>query len=310
MPRPIIIDTDPGQDDAVAILLALASPELEVKAITTVAGNVPLPLTTENALRVVELANRTEVAVYAGCPRPMLRPLLTAEHVHGKSGLDGSDLPPAKIAARAQHAVAFLIEALAQAPEPITLVPIGPLTNIALALVARPAIQANIREIVLMGGAWKTGGNTSPAAEFNILVDPHAADVVFRAGIPIVMMPLDVTHQNLTTPERLERIRAIGTKLAQTVANMLAFYDRHDIEKYGMPGGPLHDPTTIAYLLKPDLFGGKKVHVAIETADTPAQGTTIVDWWGKTKAEPNALFVNAIDSDGFYRLLLQRLARL
>ncbi len=259
---------------------------------------------------MLELAKRTDVPVYAGCPRPMLRPLLTAEHVHGDSGLDGSNLPPPAIAERSQHAVSFLLEALARAPEPVTLVPIGPLTNIALALISQPSIAGNVTEIVLMGGAWKTGGNTSPAAEFNILVDPHAADVVFRSGIPIVMMPLDVTHQNLTTPERLEQIRAIGSKLADTVANMIAFYDRHDIAKYGMPGGPLHDPTTIAYLLRPELFRGKHVHVAIETANAPSLGQTVVDWWGKTREKPNARFMHDIDADGFYQLLVERLARL
>ena len=203
--RKIIIDTDPGQDDAVAILLALASPgELDVRGITTVAGNVPLALTSLNARKVCELAGRDDVAVYAGCERPMVRELITAEYVHGATGLDGADLPDPTMALQPTHAVDFLVETLMAGDEgEITLCPLGPLTNIAMALLREPRIASKVREIVLMGGGFFEGGNVTPAAEFNIFVDPHAADVVFTSGIPITMMPLDVTHQALATPTRV-----------------------------------------------------------------------------------------------------------
>lgn len=309
--RSIIIDCDPGQDDAVMLLLALASPEeLDVRGITTVAGNVPLDLTQRNARIMCDLAGRTEVPVYAGCPRPMVRDLITAEAVHGQTGIDGIELFDPETPLQRQHAVDFLVEALMTAPQPITLVPAGPLTNIALALVKEPRIAANIAQIVLMGGAWREGGNSSPAAEFNILVDPHAAHVVLTCGRPIVVMSLDVTHQALTTPDRLAAIGAIDTRVGRAVRKMLEFYDRHDIEKYGMPGGPLHDPCTIAYLLRPDLFAGKELHVAVDTTSEASMGATLVDYWGVTGNAPNATWMHTIDADSFYTLLIERLARL
>ena len=309
--RPIIIDTDPGQDDAVAILLALASPdELEVLAITAVAGNVPLELTVINSLSLVELAGRPEVPVYRGSVRPMVNTLVTAEHVHGSTGLDGADLPPPSVAARPGHAVDKIVEILMSRNEQVTVCALGPLTNIGLALVREPAIADKIDHFVVMGGGFFEGGNTTPAAEFNIYVDPHAAHVVFTSGVPIVMMPLDVTHKALTTPDRLQRFRTIGSAAGDAVAGMLSFYDRWDIEKYGLPGGPLHDPTVIAYLLRPELFGGREVSVEIETAPGPTQGMTIVDWWGVTDNEPNALVMNQIDADEFFDLLVERIGRL
>ena len=308
--RPIIIDCDPGQDDAVMLLLALASPQaLDIRAITTVAGNVPLALTQRNARIMCDLAGRTDVPVFAGCPRPMVRELITAEAVHGQTGIDGIEPFEPETPLQSRHAVDFLVETLMAAAAPITLVPAGPLTNIAMALVTEPRIAANIAEIVLMGGAWREGGNTSPAAEFNILVDPHAAHVVFTCGRPIVVMSLDVTHQALTTPERRAAIGAIDSRVGGVHA-MLEFYDRHDIEKYGMPGGPLHDPCTIAYLLRPDLFAGKEVHVAIDMSSEASMGATLVDYWGVTAQPPNATWIHTIDADGFYALLTERLARL
>jgi purine nucleosidase len=291
----------------VAILLALASPELAVKAITTVAGNVAVEHTTRNALSLLELAGRPEVPVYPGCPRPMLRQLQTAHHVHGEEGLEGARLPAPRLTAQRRHAVAYLIETLSVPGEPVTVVAIGPLTNLAMALVAAPGIASRLQEIVIMGGAFRTGGNTSRAAEFNMLVDPHAADVVFRAGVPIVMMPLDVTHQALTTPERLGRIRAIANPVARTVADILAARPGSDVARFGAPGWPLHDPTTIAYLVRPELFGGRDVHVAVETASELTLGQTLVDWWGKSGAKPNARFMHELDADGFFRLLTRRL---
>ena len=293
------------------LLLALASPEaLDLRAITTVAGNVPLALTQRNARIMCDLAGRTDVPVFAGCPRPMVRDLITAEAVHGQTGIDGVELFEPETPLQSQHAVDYLVETLMDAAAPITLVPAGPLTNIAMALVTEPRIVANIAEIVLMGGAWREGGNTSPAAEFNILVDPHAAHVVFTCGRPIVVMSLDVTHQALTTQERLAAIGVIDSRVGRSVHAMLEFYDRHDIEKYGMPGGPLHDPCTIAYLLRPELFQGKHVHVDVEIASENSMGATLVDYWGVTGQPANATWMHTIDADGFYALLAERLARL
>jgi purine nucleosidase len=309
--RKIIIDTDPGQDDAVAILLALASPELEVLGITAVAGNVPLELTEKNARKICELAGRPEVKVYAGAVRPLVRALETAEHVHGKSGLDGPELPEPRMPLQRQHAVDFIVETLmSAAPGTVTLCPLGPLTNIALALIREPAIAPRIREIVLMGGGFFEGGNITPAAEFNICVDPHAADVVFRAGTPIVMMPLDVTHKALTSAERIAAFRALGTRVGTATAEMLDFFERFDVEKYGSEGGPLHDPCVIAYLLKPELFGGRECNVTIETVSELTMGMTVVDWWGVTDRPKNAMVIREINDGGFFALLTERLARL
>ncbi len=311
MPRRIIIDTDPGQDDAVAILLALASPELEVMAITTVAGNVPQPLVTDNALKIVELAGRGHVPVHRGCERPLLRPLYTAEYVHGPSGIDGADLPDASWPPSPGHGVDVIVEAcMASVDDPITLCPIGPLTNVATALVKQPAIVAGIAEIVLMGGGFFEGGNTTPTAEFNIYVDPHAAAIVFDAGVPITMMPLDVTHQALVTPEHIGRFRDLRTPVGDAVAGMLGFYERHDVEKYGIGGAPLHDPCVIAYLIEPDLFSGRRCHVAVETASELTMGMTVVDWWAVGDREPNALVMNEVDADRFLDLVVERLATL
>jgi purine nucleosidase len=309
--RPIIIDTDPGQDDAVAILAALASPEeLDVLAITAVAGNVPLDLTVNNCLALVELADRGDVPVYRGSARPMVKRLVTAEYVHGPTGLDGAGLPPASLREAPGHAVDEIVEIVNTSDRGVTLCTLGPLTNVGLALVRDPGIIDNIEQIVMMGGGFFEGGNTTPAAEFNVYVDPHAAHVVFTSGIPIVMMPLDVTHKALTTPDRLARFAGLGTPAGDAVAGMLDFYDRWDVEKYGLPGGPLHDPTVIAYLLEPDLFDGRSVSVEIDISPGPTLGMTIVDWWGVTDASPNALVMKDIDSDGFFELLVDRIGRL
>jgi purine nucleosidase len=310
--RQIIIDTDPGQDDAVAILLALASPEeLEVLGIVAVAGNVPLRLTERNARRVCELAGRPEVPVYAGCERPMHRVLVTAEYIHGKTGLDGPTLPEPTMTLQPQHGVDFLIEALRRADAGgVTLCALGPLTNIAMALVKAPDVAGKVAEIVAMAGAYFEVGNVTPAAEFNIYVDPHAADVVLRSGIPVTMIPLDVSHKALTTRPRIERFRALGTRCGVAVAEMLDFFERHDVEKYGFDGGPLHDPCVIAYLLRPELLQGRKVNVEIETGSPLTLGMTVADWWGVTARPPNVQFMNDIDADGFYDLLTERIARL
>jgi purine nucleosidase len=309
--RRIIIDTDPGQDDAVAILLALASPEIEVLGITAVAGNVPLALTEKNARKICELAGRSDLRVFAGAARPLVRPLVTAEYVHGKSGLDGPDLPEPVMPLQAGHAVDFIVDTLMREPAgSVTLCPLGPLTNIALALIREPRIAERTAGIVLMGGGFFEGGNTTPAAEFNIYVDPHAADVVFRSGIPIVMMPLDVTHKALTTRPRVAAIRSLGNRAGVATAEMLEFFERFDEQKYGTEGGPLHDPCVIAYLLAPELFSGRECNVAVETGSELTMGMTVIDWWRVTPRPKNARVMRDLDADGFFTLLTDRLSRL
>ncbi|KJZ21008.1 nucleoside hydrolase [Loktanella sp. S4079] len=311
-PRKIIIDTDPGQDDAVAILLALASPkEIEVLGVTAVAGNVPLPLTEKNARIVCELAGKPETKVFAGCDAPMHRKLVTAEHVHGKTGLDGPPMDDPKMPLQAQHAVDFIIDTIRNEPEgTVTLCPIGPLTNIATAFEKAPDIIPRIQEIVLMGGAYFEVGNITPAAEFNIYVDPEAAKIVFDSGVPLVVMPLDVTHKALTTKARVDAFRAMNTKVGDMVAAWTDFFERFDMEKYGSEGAPLHDPCTIAYLIDPTLFSGRHINVEIETDSDLTLGMTVADWWRVTDREPNALFVGDLDAEGFYALLADRLAKL
>jgi purine nucleosidase len=309
--RSIIIDSDPGQDDAVALLMALASPELDVLGVTTVAGNVPLSYTSRNARIVVELAGRRDVPVFSGAIRPLLKTLVTAEHVHGKTGLDGPQLPEPTMPLATEDAVDFIIRTLRERPAgSVTLCPLGPLTNIGLALVRAPDIGARIGEIVLMGGACFEGGNITPCAEFNIFVDPHAAEIVFRSGVPIVMLPLDVTHQVLSTKARIATIDNLGNRAGKMVAQMLSFSERFDLEKYGADGAPLHDPCVIAYLLRPDLFSGRHINVEIETRSELTMGMTVADWWGVSGRPANATFIRAVDADGFYTLLTERLARL
>lgn len=311
MRETIVIDTDPGQDDAVAILLALASPELDVLGLTAVAGNVPLHLTEKNALKICELAGRPDVKVFAGAVHPLVRRLVTAEHVHGRTGLNGPDLPEPTMKPQDGHAVDFIIDTLLhEPPGSVTLCPLGPLTNIARAMAREPRIVPRIREIVLMGGGFFEGGNVTPTAEFNIYVDPHAADIVLRSGAPIVMMPLDVTHKALTTAKRVAAFRALGTRVGTAIAEMLEFFERFDEEKYGTDGGPLHDPCVIAYLLKPELFNGRLINVSVETASELTMGMTVADWWGVTNADKNATFMRDIDHDGFFALLTERIARL
>jgi purine nucleosidase len=312
MSRKIIIDTDPGQDDAVAILLALASPEeLDVLGVVAVAGNVGLHHNANNARKVVELSGRTEVPVYAGCARPMRRHLVTAEHVHGETGLNGPILPDPTIPLQPQHGVDFIIDTLMNAePKTITLCTLGPLTNIAMALVKQPAIAERIQEIVMMGGAYFEVGNITPAAEFNIYVDPEAADVVMRCGAPITILPLDVTHMIQSTPPRLAAIKALNSRTGDAVHAMLTFSETFDLKKYGWDGAPLHDPTVIAYLLQPDLFEGRHCNVTIETASELTMGMTVTDYWHVSGRAYNATWLRTGNAEGFYKLLTERLARL
>ncbi len=307
--RKILIDCDPGQDDAVMLLLALACPrELNILGITAVAGNVPLNLTERNTRIICELAGRLDVPVFAGCEKPLHRKLITAENVHGKTGIDGIDIYRPSLPLQEQHGVDFIIETLLNAENgAVTLVPTGPLTNIGLAMVRQPEILPKIKEIVLMGGAMREGGNTTPCAEFNILVDPEAAQIVMHCGRPLTIVPLDVTHQALVTRERIEQLRGLNSKVGTAIVGMMEFFNRFDSEKYGSGGAPLHDPCTIAYLLKPDLFAGKLCNVEVETESPLTVGHTAVDFWGVTARPKNANWLYQIDADGFFALLIERL---
>jgi purine nucleosidase len=311
--RKVILDCDPGHDDAVAILMALAAPaEIELLGLTTVAGNAPVELTQRNARRVCDLAGRHDVKVYAGCSRPLVRAPMDAASVHGETGIDG--LPPGEVQTPLQdaHAVDFIIETLLTADDDsVTLACLAPLTNIAIALVKEPRILPKIREVVLMGGARREGGNVTPAATFNMLCDPHAAHVVLECGRPIVAVGLDVTFQVLTSKARLAAIEAVGNPVAQAVHDMLAVYDARRIRKYGYTtdGASLNDPCVVAYLLQPALFEGQRVNIAVELGSELTMGMTVIDVWKVTSRPPNALWLHGVDAAGIYQLLLRCLAR-
>ena len=312
LPRKIIIDTDPGIDDAVAMLLALAAPdELAVLGIVAVAGNLPLALTARNARQVCELAGRPDLAVYAGCARPVVRPQAAASAIHGDALRDRLRLPEPAMPLQALHGVDFLIDSLRAAePGSITVCALGPLTDIAMALVKAPDIAGRIGELVVMGGAGFEIGNITPAAEFNIHADPHAAEIVLESGIPVIMIPLDVTHQVLSTPPRIAALAALGNCCGPAVAALLAAFEQTRAGKFGTRGTALHDPCVVAYLLCPALFAGREVNIAVETASPLTLGMTVVDWWGVTGRKANARFLTTVDADRLYALLTERLARL
>src|SRR6201997_1281285 len=309
---PIIIDTDPGQDDAIAILFALgASDRLDLRAITAVAGNVPLTFTARNARIILGWANRTDIPVYAGCPRPLVREPVSAEHVHGETGLAGVPLEEPKLELANGHAVEFLTKVLVNAwPATITLCLLGPMTNLAAALVQEPDIRHGIKEVVLMGGGYYVKGNVTPTAEFNVYADPEAAAVVFGSGIPIVVLPLDVTHEVLSTKERVSRLEKLGNRAGVLIAAILRSHGLIESKQMATDGGPLHDPTVIAYLLQPSLFAGRMVNVTVETRGEFTVGETVVDWRGITNRPANALWLNQVDSDRFYELLTEPAKRL
>lgn len=307
MALPVILDCDPGHDDAIALILALASPELKVLAVTTSAGNQTPDKTLNNALRILTLLGRDDIPVAAGAPKPLARELIIADNVHGESGLDGPKLPDPAFAPVAMTALELMAKCLRESPEPVTLVPTGPLTNIALLLAAHPELKSKIARIVLMGGA-AGAGNWTPAAEFNIYVDPEAADMVFKSGLPITMCGLDVTHQAQVMDEDIERVRAITNPVAQCVAGLLDFFMiYHRDPKWGFAGAPLHDPCTIAWLLAPALFHGVECRVDIETGGTHTSGMTVVDRYGLTGKAANALVLLGLDRAGFIDLLVTRL---
>ena len=311
MARQVIIDCDPGQDDAVALFLAMSSPdELDVVGITTVAGNVPLTLTERNARMMCDIARRSDIPVFAGCERPIMRDPITAEYIHGATGIDGVDVFDPVTPLQEAHAVDFIIETLLDAEEgSVTLVPTGPMTNVATAILREPRILAGIQRIVSMGGAMREGGNRSPSAEFNVLADPHAAEIVYNCGVPVTAMGLDVTHQVLSTRQRVARLRELGNDVADATAGMLGFFHRYDTKKYGSEGAPLHDPCTVAWLLRPDLFETKRCNVSVETTSELTMGHTAVDFWHVTDRTPNVEWTYSVDADGFYDLLIERLGR-
>jgi inosine-uridine nucleoside N-ribohydrolase len=304
----ILLDCDPGHDDAIALLLALASPEVELLGVTTVHGNQTLDKTTANALRILELALRADIPVAAGAAAPLMRAPMVAASVHGETGLDGPDLPPAVGAPVATHAVDFLAETLRASDRPVTLVPTGPLTNIALLLVQHPDVAERIERIVLMGGAIAEG-NVTPAAEFNIWVDPEAAARVFASGIDVTMVGLDVTHRALMTAEHADRLRAAG-RVGAVVAELWAFYHRYHTRVYDFPGTPVHDALALAHVVRGDLLRTEHLNVEIDCASELCRGRTVVDLWRITGREPNAHVAVEVDGPAFLELLVERIGTL
>lgn len=308
MALPIILDCDPGHDDAIALVLALASPELEVKAVTSSAGNQTPDKTLRNVLRMLTLLKRNDIPVAGGAVKPLMRDLIIADNVHGETGLDGPALPEPGFAPQNCTAVELMAKVLRESPEPVTLVATGPQTNVALLLNSHPELHAKIARIVIMGGAMGLG-NWTPAAEFNIYVDPEAAEIVFQSGIPVVMAGLDVTHRAQIMADDIERFRAINNPVARTVAELLDFFmEYHKTEKWGFQGAPLHDPCTIAWLLKPEIFTTARRWVGVETQGKYTQGMTVVDYFMLSGNEPNTDIMLDIDRQAFVDLLAERLA--
>ena len=308
MSTPTLIDCDPGHDDAIALLLALASPEVELLGVTTVAGNQTLEKTTTNALRVLELAGRGDVPVAAGADRPLARELFIADYVHGESGLDGPELPEPRAEPVDQHAVDFLAERILGSPRPVTLVPIGPLTNVALLLSRYPQAAGNVERVVIMGGAVAEG-NVTPAAEFNIYVDPEAAWRVFHSDLPVTMIGLDVTQRALMMPAHVERLRA-SSEVGRFVAELHDFFVRYHERTFGTEGAPIHDAVAVAQVLRPGIVETLHRHVDVDCESRLCRGRTVVDLWHRTGAEPNADVGVGIDADAFLELLCERIASL
>jgi inosine-uridine nucleoside N-ribohydrolase len=306
-PLPILLDCDPGHDDMVAILLALASPQLEVRGITTVGGNATLEHTTENALRTLALANRPDIPVAAGAAHPLNGPLKTAPHVHGESGLEGPPLPPARSEPVAEDAVAFMVGQLEAASEAVTLVPTGPLTNVGLLLRERPDLMPRIGHICLMGGAAGEG-NITPSAEFNIWADPEAADIVFRSGLPVTMIGLDVTHRAILWDAERRSMADEGGETSKTVAGLLGFFQEFHKRVYGWDGGPIHDAVAVAHVAYPGLVTTTRANVVIELEGAHTRGRTVVDLRHVTGREPNADVGVDIDRERFVSILRTAIA--
>jgi len=311
-PRELIIDTDPGADDLVALFLAMASPgELNIRAITTVAGNVRLEKTARNARLAREWAGREDIPVYAGAGRPLVRAPIYAAEVHGEEGITGVQVHEPKQGLAAGNAVQYLVDTLSAAkPHSITIAMLGPQTNLALALIQQPGIAQGIKEVVVMGGAHFNGGNITPVAEFNLYADPHAAEVVLASGVKLTYLPLDVTHKLLTSDARLKQLSAVNNRASKQVVDILNAYIQHDMQLYGMPGGPVHDASVIAYLLKPEMFSGRQIHMSVDSREGPTFGQTVADWYGVLKQPANVMWVEEGDAQGLFDLLSERLARL
>ena len=307
MATPIILDTDPGHDDAIALLLALASPELEVLGVTPVSGNQTLEKTTANALKILELAERTDIPVHVGCDRPLVREQWTAAYVHGESGLDGPDLPAPTTEPAEGHAVEFIAKTL-QDRDGVVLVPVGPLTNIGLLLARYPGIEQRIERVVLMGGAIAEG-NVTPAAEFNIWADPEAAHRVFTSGIDVTMVGLDVTHKALLHPEKVDELRGAG-RVGDVVAALYDFYHGHHQRMYGWAGSPVHDALAVAHVISDRFLETKHRHVEVDTGPEPGRGRTYVDLWERTGKDANCHVGVDVDGPGFIDVLVDRLKSL
>ncbi len=308
----LIIDTDPGADDMIALLFALAAPEsLAIQALTTVAGNVPLAKTSRNARLACEWAGRPELPVYAGAERPLQRTPIYAANIHGREGLTGVAVHDPAVPLAEGSAVDYLVRTLRAAPKhSVTLAMLGPQTNLALALAQAPDIVRGLRELVLMAGAHFNGGNITPVAEFNVFADPHAAEAVLQCGVPITMLPLDVTHKILTSDVRIARLRQLGNRAGAIVADILDAYAPQEMAHYGMPGGPVHDATVTAYLLRPELFQGRRIHVEIDSREGMGFGQTVADWHGSLKRPANVQWIVDGDAQGFFDLLTEHIARL
>lgn len=313
MPRHrVLLDCDPGRDDALAIAMLLASvAELELVGITAVAGNVSLALTYRNARFICDLCGFPDVPVYAGADKPLVRQPVTGTRAHGESGLEGMEVDVPPVAAEPGDAIPFLNETLrAAGDDEITLVAIGPLTNVAILAAEAPQLLPKIRQILLMGGASRAGGNVTPAAEFNVYADPHAAARVFDCGRPLTIVSLDATHQVLAIPAHAERLARAGGEPAQRLAALLRPAAHSRATRFGLDRLPIHDPCTIAWLLQPELFRAEPVPVAVETEGTHTLGATVVDWWGVTGKPPNAHWVTEVDGEGVLDLLIERVGRL
>jgi pyrimidine-specific ribonucleoside hydrolase len=307
-PTPVILDVDPGHDDAVAIMLACGAPGLDLLALTTIAGNVPLEKTTRNALRILSLIGHTDVPVAAGASSPLRRPLHTAEDIHGESGLDGPEIPDPSFEADERSATELVADTLKATPEPVTLIPTGPLTNIATFLREYPELKSRIARISLMGGSIGLG-NTTPAAEFNVYVDPEAAREVFESGLPIVMCGLDVTHQADTGPAEREALRSLG-RVGGVITELLQFFAATYKRAFGFDASPLHDPVAVAAVMEPSLLETRPMRVDVECESELTRGETVCDFYGITGKPPNAEVGVALDREGFFDLLYRTLGRL
>ncbi|MFS7304899.1 nucleoside hydrolase [Rahnella inusitata] len=308
---PVIIDCDPGIDDAIALLSAFVAPQLNILGICTVCGNQPLLNTLRNALQITELGQRTDIPVFAGCHQPMFREPIHGQF-HGENGLGNTAFPAPQKQPETLHAVNFLINSCEQAirdNQPVTLCVLGPLTNLATALRMKPQIAAGIARVVLMGGAYREAGNRTMTSEFNMLADPHAAHVVFSSELNITVLPLDATHQVILTPEHVGKFINVSGRISQPLGELMAFWDRNDIRRYGSRGGPLHDPLVIAYVLAPELFGSEKARVFVEYNSELCMGQTVADWYGKSGQTANVDIVTRVDAAKVFMLFYELLSR-